>query len=164
MPPTSGPTTSVTQLAADAATLRRSLRAVDCKDPDALAERITAAQDAATRALSLYLQHQRRSTGPSGARVHAVDRLAQAAKCAQDATAALTCALARHAENQRRGTESGPVIHIGPSPWQHVHAAADLLQRIPALCNEADHWLATPKGDHHAPATPASQPAVTRTR
>ncbi|WP_327669565.1 MULTISPECIES: hypothetical protein [unclassified Streptomyces] len=60
------------------------------------------------------------------------------AKAAQDASAELTAALARSAQNRRRhaATTSAPVVLIGPSPQQFITSAADLLDRIPALRSE----------------------------
>jgi hypothetical protein len=150
MSPTPRPVRLPDQLQADVAALRQSLRTVSSKDPDALGTCITAAQELAARALSLYLQHQRPTARPSGALLRGLDRLAQITKLAQDVTAALTSALARHAENQRREAGPGPVIYIGPYPWQHVQAAAGLLQRFPALCAQADHWLTASANQHHA--------------
>ncbi|MGX1115923.1 hypothetical protein RKD37_001286 [Streptomyces ambofaciens] len=58
-------------------------------------------------------------------------------RAAQDAAAELTAALARAVENQRRqaAATSRRVVLIGPTPQQFIESAADLLDRIPALCD-----------------------------
>lgn len=63
--------------------------------------------------------------------------VAQIAKAAQDAAAELAAALARGVENQRRqaAATSLRVVLIGPTPQQFIESAADLLDRILALCD-----------------------------
>ncbi|MFD9288381.1 hypothetical protein ACFWBV_08730 [Streptomyces sp. NPDC060030] len=149
------PTEPLSRLSRQALALRRALGAGG-KDRDVrtLAVWITDAQALARSALDILLD-------PTPARSHTtvegllfLNRLAQIAKAAQDAGAELTAALARAVENQRRcvAASSGRVVVIGPSPQQLIASAADLLDRIPALCHAIDRdRLAPPTHPAHRP-------------
>ncbi|MFE0796301.1 hypothetical protein [Streptomyces mutabilis] len=104
----------------------------------ALAARITDAQGLAGTALRLFLTLSPRGIaalpyGPAAPSPRRADRQGRA----QDAAAELSAALACAVENQRRQADAASrwVVLIGPTPQQFIESAADLLDRIPTLCD-----------------------------
>ncbi|WP_055495459.1 hypothetical protein [Streptomyces sp. TP-A0356] len=135
MPDRFTPARTLDRITADALSLRRALRARPVTHAHTLAVRITDAQQLAGTALRLFLDFAQHASQPSPTDLLLLDRVAQIARAAQDASAELTAALARAVENRRRhvGTASGRVVLSGPSPQQYIDSAVDLLDRIPAL-------------------------------
>ncbi|WP_333744660.1 MULTISPECIES: hypothetical protein [Streptomyces] len=139
MPDFTNPAPVLARISSDASCLHQILRALPAeRGPSAslLAARITDAQDLAGTALRLFLTLSRQTSQPSPADLLLLHRVAQIAKATEDAAAELTAALAHTVENQRRqaAAPSRRVVLIGPTPQQFIESAADLLDRIPALC------------------------------
>ncbi|MFI8880304.1 hypothetical protein [Streptomyces sp. NPDC055243] len=130
------PAETLERLRADALALHRTLRTPAPDHTATLAARITDAQELARTALRLLLDLAEHTPQPSSVDLLLLEQIAQIAKAAQDAGAELTAAVARAVENRRREADatSGRVVLIGPSPQQFIESAADLLDRIPALC------------------------------
>ncbi|MGW9356386.1 hypothetical protein [Streptomyces diastaticus] len=138
MPDSTSPAPVLARIASDASCLRQALRVHSAdRDASTLAARITDAQELASTALRLFLTLSPQASRPSPGDLLLLHRVAQIAKAAQDATAELTAALARAMENQHRqaAATSRRVVLIGPTPQQFIESAADLLDRIPALCD-----------------------------
>ncbi|MFK4547197.1 multidrug efflux pump subunit AcrA (membrane-fusion protein) [Streptomyces tendae] len=138
MPDPTSPAPVLARIASDASCLLRALRALPAeRDASTLAAHITDAQDLADTALRLFSTRSPQAARPSPTDLLLLHRVAQIAKAAQDAAAELTAALARVVENQRRqaAATSRRVVLIGPAPQQFIESAADLLDRIPALCD-----------------------------
>ncbi len=132
------------RIASDASLLRQALRVHPVgRGASTLAARITDAQDLAGTALRLFLTLSPQAARSSTTDLLLLHRVAQIAKAAQDAAAELTAALARAVENQRRqaAATSRRVVLIGPTPQQFIESAADLLDRIPALCDAVSRSL-----------------------
>ncbi|MDX2621614.1 hypothetical protein ABZ745_24135 [Streptomyces sp. NPDC013082] len=145
------PTKPLSHLSSEALALRRALGAAGTgRDLRTLAGRITDAQDLSRSALDILLDLTPARSHTTAEELLSLERLAQIAKAAQDASAELTAALARAVENQRQcvATSSGRVVVIGPSPEQLIASAANLLGRVPALCHaiHRDRLVLT----HHA--------------
>ncbi|WP_367435036.1 hypothetical protein [Streptomyces celluloflavus] len=137
MPDSPAPAETLSRLTLDTLALHRVLRTGGNDHAHTLAARIADAQALARTALRLFLDLTQGRSHTTAGDLLLLERVAQIAKAGQDAGAELTAALARAVENQRRcaGTASGPVVLIGPSPQQFIESAADLLDRIPALCH-----------------------------
>ncbi|MFE0904947.1 hypothetical protein ACFW3Y_17095 [Streptomyces rochei] len=140
MPDPTNPAPVLARIASDASCLHQALRALSAErgaSASALAARITDVQDLAGSALRLFLTLSPQASLPSPTDLLLLHRVTQIAKAAQDAAAELTAALARAVENQRRqaAATSRRVVLIGPTPQQFIESAADLLDRIPALCD-----------------------------
>ncbi|MER7720709.1 hypothetical protein ABTX99_27810 [Streptomyces flaveolus] len=138
MPDLTNPAPVLAGISSDASCLHQALRALPAdRGASTLAARLTDAQDLAGTALRLFLTLSRQTSRPSPTDLLLLHRVAQIAKAAQDAAAELTTALARAVENQRRqaAATSRRVVLIGPTPQQFIESAADLLDRIPALCD-----------------------------
>ncbi|KOV35688.1 hypothetical protein AB0420_32510 [Streptomyces caelestis] len=140
MPDPTNPAQVLTRISSDAACLHQTLRVLPADrgaSTSALAARITEAQDLVGTALRLFLALSPQASRPSPTDLLLLHRVAQIVKAAQDAAAELTAALARAMENQRRQADatSRRVVLIGPTPQQFIESAADLLDRIPALCD-----------------------------
>lgn len=138
MPDSTSPAPVLARIASDASYLLHTLRALPAeRDASTLAVHITDAQDLADTALRLFSARSPQAAQPSPTDLLLLHRVAQIAKAAQDAAAELTAALARAVENQRRqaAATSRRVVLIGPTPQQFIESAADLLDRIPALCD-----------------------------
>ncbi|WP_186778996.1 hypothetical protein [Streptomyces salinarius] len=140
MPDPTSPVPVLVRVSSDASCLHQAVRALSAErvaSASALAARITDAQDLAGTALRLFVTLSRQASRPSPTDLLLLHRVAQIAKAAQDAAAELTAALARALENQRRqaAVTSRRVVLIGPTPQQFIESAADLLDRIPALCD-----------------------------
>lgn len=142
MPDPTSPAPVLARLSSDASCLHQALRALPAdRGASALAAHITDAQDLADTALRLFLTLSPRTSRPTPADLLLLHHVTQIAKAAQDAAAELTAALARAVENQRRqaAAASRRIVLIGPTPQQYIESAADLLDRIPALCHAVSH-------------------------
>ncbi|GGZ72979.1 MULTISPECIES: hypothetical protein [Streptomyces] len=140
MPDPTNPAPVLARISSDAASLHQALCALPFDhgaSASALAARITDAQDLAGTALRLFLALSPHASRPTPTGLLLLQHVAQIAKAAQDAAAELAAALARAVENQRRQTDatSRRVVLIGPTPQQFIESAADLVDRIPALCD-----------------------------
>ncbi|MFD5256824.1 hypothetical protein ACFWM5_28830 [Streptomyces bobili] len=144
MPDPTSPAPVLARISSDAASLHQALCVLPAErgaSASALAARITDAQDLAGTALRLLLTLSRQASRPTPTDLLLLQHAAQIAKAAQDAAAELTAALARAVENQRRQAAAATrrVVLIGPTPQQFIESAADLLDRIPALCDAVSH-------------------------
>ncbi|MER6331115.1 hypothetical protein ABT298_17670 [Streptomyces sp. NPDC001034] len=138
MPDPTSPAPVLARLSSDASCLHQALHTLPAdRGASALAARITDAQDLASTALRLFLTLSAQASRPSPTDLLLPHHVAQIAKAAQDAAAELTAALARAVDNQRRqaAATSRRIVLIGPTPQQYIESAADLLDRIPALCH-----------------------------
>ncbi|MGP3756877.1 hypothetical protein [Streptomyces sp. IBSNAI001] len=147
--------TPLSRLSTEVLALRRALGASGKnRDARAVATWITEAQDLSRSALGILLDLTPARSHTTAEDLLLLDRLAQIAKVAQDAGAELASALARSVENERRcaAAPSGPVVVLGPSPQQLIASAADLLDRIPALCHAIHRGRLVPPTLHaHQP-------------
>ena len=138
MPDPTNPAPVLARISSDASSLHQALCVLpaDC-GASTLATRITDAQQLGGTALRLFLTLSPQASRLSPSDLLLLHQVAQIAKAAQDTAAELTAALARGVENQRRQADatSGRVVLIGPTPQQFIESAADLLDRIPALCH-----------------------------
>lgn len=135
MPDRLTPAQTLDRITTDALALHRALRTPAPGDTNALAPRITDAQELADSALRLFLDLAEHTPQPSSANLLLLERVAQITKAAQDTGAELTAAVARAVENRRRRADTAPgrAVLIGPSPQQFIESATNLLDRIPAL-------------------------------
>lgn len=140
MPDPTSPAPVLARISSEASCLHQTLCVLPAdRGASTLAARITDAQHLAGTALRLFLTLSPQASRPSPTDLLLLHHVAQIAKAAQDAAAELTAALARAVENQRRqvAATSRRVVLIGPTPQQFIESAADLLDRIPALCDAA---------------------------
>lgn len=138
MPDPTNPVPLLARISSDASCLHQALCVLPAeRGASTLATRITDAQQLAGTALRLFLTLSPQASRPSPTDLLLLHHVAQIVKAAQDAAAELTAALARGVENQRRqaAATSRRVVLIGPTPQQFIESAADLLDRIPALCD-----------------------------